>query len=101
MILNKTRANILLQKIISLKLQLNIVPRDYNIANLCRKEIKQNMTRKKIILKGNITTTYIEYKHKNTVLIQPPSELKNIIKGFFWTFSNIKLIFQVSLFLST
>ena len=95
MILNKTRANILLQKIISLKLQLN------NIANLCRKEIKQNMSRKKIILKGNITTTYIEYKHKNTVLIQPPSELKNIIKGFFWTFSNIKLIFQVSFFLST
>ena len=57
MILNKTRANILLQKIFSLKLQLNIVPRDYNIANSCRKEIKQNMSRKKIILKGNITTT--------------------------------------------
>ena len=74
MILNKTRANILLQKIISLKLQLNIVPRDYNIANSCQKEIKQNMSRKKIILKGNITTTYIEYKHKNTVaLIQPPN----------------------------
>ena len=32
------------------------------------------MSRKKIILKGNITTTYIEYKHKNTVvLIQPPN----------------------------
>ena len=74
MILNKTKANILLQKIFSLKLQLNIVPKDYNIANSCQKEIKQNMSRKKIILKGNITTAYIEYKHKNTVvLIQPPN----------------------------
>ena len=34
----------------------------------------QNMLQKKTILKGNITTTYIEHKHKNTgnsVLIYP------------------------------
>ena len=49
------------------KLQINVVTRIWNIENSHRKEIKQNMLWKKIILKGNITTTYIEHKHKNTV----------------------------------
>ena len=36
------------------------------MANSRGKEIKQNMLLKKIVLKGKITTKYIEYKHKNT-----------------------------------
>ena len=40
------------------------------------KEIKKNTFWKNIILKGNITTTYIEHRHKNTqtsVLTHPPN----------------------------
>ena len=39
-----------------------------------RKRIKAEQVMKKIILKGNMATTYIEHKHKNTgtrVLINP------------------------------
>ena len=47
-------------------MQINLVKGDLIIANSPGKEIKQNTLWKKIILKGNITTKYIEYKHKNT-----------------------------------
>ena len=49
-----------------IKLHVNIVTRNWNIANSCWKEIKQNNLWKRIVLKGNIRTTYIEHKHKNT-----------------------------------
>ena len=45
-------------------LQIHLVTKDWNIANLWGKEIKQN-TWKKNIPKGKITK-YIEYKLKNT-----------------------------------
>ena len=38
---------------------------NWNIANSCGKEIKQNALQKSTIPKGNIPTTYIEHKHKN------------------------------------
>ena len=50
-------------------MQINLVRRDENIVNSGGKEIKQNkfIRINKIILKDNIATNYIEYKHKNTV----------------------------------
>ena len=66
---------------------------------------------KKIIVKGNAATTYIEHRHINigtSVLIRPQNVnfniflilfLNSIIKTFLWTFCrNMKSIFQVSLF---
>ena len=41
-------------------MQINLVTKDYNIANSRGKEIKPNTLRKKINLKGNITTKDIE-----------------------------------------
>ena len=34
------------------------------------------MLRKKIILKGNITTTYTEHEHKNTVVLTRPPNVE-------------------------
>ena len=63
---------------------------------------------KKIILKGNTITKYIEYKLKNTgtslvvspdniTLIHPRMLKSSTIKTFFWTFNwNIKSTFMVS-----
>ena len=56
--LNRTRANILLKKIFIVKIQINIVLRD-KYCKFKQKRKKQIMLRKKIILKGYITTTKI------------------------------------------
>ena len=63
MILNKTGVNILLQKTFNSILQMNI--QGTKIFQIYA-EKKWIMLWKKIILKGNITTKYIEDKHKNT-----------------------------------
>ena len=52
MILNKTRAN-------------NLLAHEIEILQI-HEEIKENTLWRKIILKGNTTIRYTEYKHKNT-----------------------------------
>ena len=55
------------------------------------KIMKKDGSRRYITTKDNITTTYIEQKHKNTgtsVLIHPGNvEKQYIFKSLFWTFS--------------
>ena len=48
---------------------MSTVIRDQNVANSLGKEIKQNTLQKKITLKGNITTTYIEHNTKILKLV--------------------------------
>ena len=50
-----------------------------------QKEIKQNTIRKKIILKGNITTTYIEHKYESTrtSVLSPPQNVETQYQNLF------------------
>ena len=63
MILYKTRANILLLKILS---KITYIVKGLKDCKFTQKVNKAKYAMKKIFLKGNRTTKYIKYKHKNT-----------------------------------
>ena len=65
-------------KKVPLKITNNYCYKVLKYSKFMQKEIKQNTIRKKIILKGNITTTYIEHKYESTrtSVLSPPQNVE-------------------------
>ena len=65
-ILYKTRANILLDFRAKILLKIIYIVKGLKDCKFTQKVNKAKYAMKKIFLKGNRTTKYIKYKHKNT-----------------------------------
>ena len=95
-------SSILLCNRFSLKITNESCNKGLKYCKSLEKEIKRNTFQKRIILKGNIATNYIEYKHKILELVESPfgnPHYSVLINSQNVTLKSwMKSVFQVSFF---